>query len=551
MKQLRIAVMTLIVTAILLPGAASAAATTERVSVTSAELEATGGDSVGAAVSADGRFIAFSSAATDLVAGDGNAKSDVFVRDRASGTTERVSVDSSEDEGNNVSDKPAISGDGRFVSFYSLSNDLVANDTNAGGDVFVRDRLNGTTERVSVDSSEGEANNSSGASAITPDGRYVAFASIASDLAAPDGVGWDIFVRDRQAGTTEVASVPGPGALESGGTDFPSISDDGNLVAFESSKKLTSTDSTINTDVFLRDRTAGTTTLLSVSSAAVQSDYPSYSAAISGNGLFVAFVTGATNLGPNDPSGYDVYLRDLAAGTTERIGVSSNGTGANNNTLDPAINADGRFVAFHSSATNLGSGDTTGYADVFLRDRQLSTTERVSQSTAGVEGNQASTNASISADGGVIGFESMASNLVTDDTNAKIDVFQHAVDIDGDGVSDYSDNCPTVANTAGQGDDQDGDIAGDACDAAGTGNADCNQAINSVDSLKLLRFNAGLSATQSEPCKDIGQTIGSGFKQGDADCTGTINAVDSLKVLRAVAGLSVSQQPGCDALIGT
>ena len=429
-------------------------------------------------------------------------------------------------------------------------NDLVASDTNGGGDVFVRDRLNGTTERVSVDSSEGEANNSSGASAITPDGRYVAFASIASDLAAPDGVGWDIFVRDRQAGTTEIASVPGPGALESGGTDFPSISDDGNLVAFESSKKLAATDGTIHADVFLRNRTAGTTELLSVSSAEVQSDYPSYNAAISGNGLFVAFATGATNLGPNDPSGYDVYLRDLAAGTTERIGVSSNGTGANNNTLDPAISVNGRFVAFESSATNLGSGDTTGYADVFLRDRQLSTTERVSRVHGGVRGEPGEHQSLDQRDGGVIGFESMASNLVTDDTNAKIDVFQHAVDIDGDGISDYSDNCPTVANAAGQADDHDGDIAGDACDAAGTANADCNQAINSVDSLKLLRFGAGLSVVQSDPCTDVGQVIGSGFKQGDVDCNNAVNAVDALKVLRAVAGLSVSQQAGCDPPIG-
>jgi hypothetical protein len=529
-----------IITALaLLAGAAATAGTTERVSVTSNELEATGGDSVGAAVSADGRFIAFSSAATDLVAGDTNARSDVFVRDRANGTTERVSVDSSEDEGNNTSDSPAISGDGRFVSFYSLSNDLVPGDLNAGGDVFVRDRLNGTTERISVDSSEAEANNSSGASAITPDGRYVAFASIASNLGAPDGAGWDIFVRDRQAGTTELVSVPGPGALESGSADFPSISDDGNLVAFESSKKLTSTDGTIHSDVFLRDRTGATTTLLSVSSAEVQSDYPSYSTAISGNGLFVAFVSGATNLVPNDPSGYDTFLRDLAAGTTERISVSSNGTGANSNALDPAISADGRFVAFDSSATNLGSGDTTAYADVFLRDRLLGTTERVSQSTAGVEGSQASTNASISHDGGVIGFESIASNLVTDDTNATIDVFQHAWDIDGDGVSDYTDNCPTVANTNGQSSDVDGDLAGDACDAPGTGNVDCNQAINSIDALKILRFSAGLSVAQSEPCLDLPLPLTSGFGHGDADCSGTVNSIDALKVLRAVASLPV------------
>ena len=147
-------------------------------------------------------------------------------------------------------------------------------------------------------------------------------------------------------------------------------------------------------------------------------------------------------------------------------------------------------------------------------------------------------------------FDAAAVDLVADDTNGKIDVFVHAYDIDGDGVSDFSDNCITVANTAGQANDQDGDIAGDACDAAGTGNADCNQAINSVDSLKILRYAAGLSVVQSDPCKDVGEVIGSGFKQADADCNGAINSVDALKVLRAVAGLSVSQSVGCTPVIG-
>jgi hypothetical protein len=306
----------------------------------------------------------------------------------------------------------------------------------------------------------------------------------------------------------------------------------------------------MHTDVFLRNRTAGTTELLSVSSAEVQADYGSYSAEVSGNGLFVAFLSGGTTLIPNDPSNYDIFLRDLAAGTTERVGVADNEAAPNSNSANPAISADGRFVAFDTPATNMGSGDTIAPADVFLRDRQLGTTQRVSEPTAGGEGNQASTNASISADGGVIGFESTATNLVSDDTNAKADVFQHAWDTDGDGVSDFSDNCPTVANTDGQGDDDDGDIAGNACDAAGTANADCNQAISSVDSLKLLRFGAGLSVVQSDPCTDVGQVIGSGFKQGDVDCNNAVNSVDALKVLRAVASLSVSQQAGCDPPIG-
>ena len=378
------------------------------------------------------------------------------------------------------------------------------------------------------------------------------FGSIASDLAAPDGVGWDIFVRDRQAGTTEIVSIPGPGATGSGvhAESSMSISDDGNIVAFDSPQKLTSTDTSNHSDVFMRNRSGGTTTLVSVSSDEVQSNYINYDAVVSGNGLLIAFVSGADNLVPNDPGNYDVFLRDLTAGTTALVSLADNEARPNSNSEDPDLSTNGRYLAFETSATNMGSGDTTGYRDVFVRDLQLGTTTRVSQSTAGVEGDQASTNVSISADGGVIGFESMASNLVTDDTNAKIDVFQHAVDIDGDGISDYSDNCPTVANAAGQADDDDGDIAGNACDAAGTANADCNQAINSVDSLKLLRFGAGLSVVQSDPCTDVGQVIGSGFKQGDVDCNNAVNAVDALKVLRAVAGLSVSQQAGCDPPIG-
>ena len=148
-------------------------------------------------------------------------------------------------------------------------------------------------------------------------------------------------------------------------------------------------------------------------------------------------------------------------------------------------------------------------------------------------------------------FDSLATDLVSGDTNAKSDVFVHAYDIDYDGVSDFIDNCPTVANTTGQGDDIDGDLAGDACDAPGTGNVDCNQVINSIDALKVLRFSASLSVAQSEPCTDIGQAIGSGFDQGDVDCSGgNPNSIDALKILRAVASLPVSQQPGCGKVIG-
>jgi len=537
----------------LLPGAASAAATTERISVTSAELEVTGGDSIDAAISTNGVFVAFSSRSTDLVAGDTNGHSDIFVRDRAAGTTERVSVDSNEAEATGGhSLYPSISADGRFVAFSSKATNLVSGDTNAGSDVFVRDRMLGTTERVSVDSNEAQAGPGGDAgenSAISADGRFVAFESYAEGLTPGDVAGnQDIFVRDRTAGTTEQVNLtsadePAPNGFHS----LPAISADGNLVAFYSSSMgLVPEDTSFVADAYVRDRGAGTTERVSVSSSEEEGDgQVEDTVAISGDGRYVAFTSAATNLVPNDTNPTsDLFLRDLTMGTTERVNFND----AEEETLGgggryPSLSTDGRFVAFETPAYNLAAGDDNGKSDIFVRDRLLGSVERVSVTTAGEQSSNQSPgsyNPSISGDGGIVVFDAEAVDLVGDDTNLNADVFVHAYDIDGDGVSDFTDNCPTVANTGGQGDDDDGDIAGNACDAAGTANADCNQAISSVDSLKILRFNAGLSVAQSEPCKDIGQAIGSGFDQGDVDCSGGINAVDALKVLRAVAGLMVS-----------
>jgi hypothetical protein len=234
----------------------------------------------------------------------------------------------------------------------------------------------------------------------------------------------------------------------------------------------------------------------------------------------------------------------MQQGTTEIVSLNDaeelplGGGGSN-----PSVSTDGRFVAFETPAYNLVPGDDNGKSDIFVRDRLLGTIERSSVKTSGEQSSNQSPgsyNPSINGDGGVVVFDAIAPDLVSDDTNTRADVFVHAYDIDFDGVSDFSDNCPTVANTNGQANDQDGDIAGDACDAAGTGNVDCNQAISSIDALKILRFSAALSVAQSEPCLDMGQNLASGFKHGDVDCNGTINSIDALKVLRAVALLSVA-----------
>src|SRR5207249_1659148 len=172
--------------------------TMERVSVDSAGNQGNG-DGTEVALSADGRFVAFTSAAPDLVAGDTNGATDVFVHDRQTAETRRVGVDSGGTQANGASTGVALSADGRFVAFTSAAPDLVAGDTNGAADVFVHDRQTGTTERVSVDSGGSQANGDSTDVALIADGRFVAFTSAAPDLVAGDTNGAaDVFVHDRQ-----------------------------------------------------------------------------------------------------------------------------------------------------------------------------------------------------------------------------------------------------------------------------------------------------------------------------------------------------------------
>src|SRR5262249_38340734 len=237
---------------------------TERVSLDSAGAQ---GNALSSdpAISGDGNFVAFVSGATNLVAGDGNGTLDVFVRGRASATTERVSVDSSGIEGNDASsdlDRPAISSDGRFVAFSSLATNLVAGDGNGKSDVFVRDRLNATTERVSVDSSGAEGNDFSQYPSISSDGRLVAVTSGASNLVPGDtNATVDVFVRDRQSAATERADVNWAGAEANAlSSPYPSISGNGTFVAFHSfATNLVPADTNATTDIFVRIRVAAPT----------------------------------------------------------------------------------------------------------------------------------------------------------------------------------------------------------------------------------------------------------------------------------------------------
>ena len=378
------------------------------------------------AVSRHGRYVAFVSGASNLVAGDTNGVADVFVRDRLAAVTRRVSVGLAGRQADDTSHGPAISADGRFVAFMSFASNLVAGDTNRFQDVFVRDQLAGVTRRVSVGPGGRQANSSSQRPVrISADGRFVAFTSSASNLVRGDTNGVaDVFVRDLLAGVTRRVSV-GPGGRQAdGGSGGAAISADGRFVAFGSAaSNLVRGDTNGFQDVLVRDLLAGVTRRVSVGLAGRQADGSSFAEAVSADGRFVAFTSFASNLVRGDTNGVaDVFVRDLLAGVTRRVSVGPGGRQADDGSGGAAISADGRFVAFGSDASNLVRGDTNGFQDVFVRDLLAGVTRRVSVGSGG-QGNSFSSTAAISPDGRSVAFTSFASNLVAGDTNGVSDVF--------------------------------------------------------------------------------------------------------------------------------
>src|SRR3954452_10385315 len=342
------------------------------------------------------------------------------------GATVRASVGALGVQGDGRSFVPALSADGRYAAFYSDASNLVAGDTNAARGVFVRDLQTGETTRVSVSSPGGEANGDSFAPAVSSDGRYVAFASAASNLVDGDtNDANDIFIRDRQANTTTRVSVGFDGAQANGGSDQPSLSGDGRLVAFISgATNIAQGDANGNRDAFVYDRQTGAAVNISVDSTGVQADLDSFTPQLSANGRFVAYTSFADNLISLDLNeGSDVFVRDLQANTTERVSEFTGHYEGEGDSLRPSISADGRYVAFDSDDWNLVWGDTNDDFDVFVNDRTTTVTTRVSVDDDGTQSNGASYRPSISADGRNVGYYSEASNLVPGDTNGAADVF--------------------------------------------------------------------------------------------------------------------------------
>lgn len=401
-----------------------AGAPVARVSLSASGAQASNGSSA-PSLSGDGRFVAFESFATDLVPGSTGGQ--VFVKDRVLGAIERVSVAGDGTPGNARSSAASISEFARYVAFTSNASNLVAGDTNRVADVFVRDRTSGTTTLVSRSTAGTLGNGDSTAGVISGSGRWVVFESTASNLVTGDLPGTaDVFLHDRNNGTTTRVSI-GSGGVQPNGPSFgASISDDGRLIAFLSdASNLVAGDTNGVTDLFVRDRVAGTTTRVSLASDGTPTDQPILEAAISGDGSAIAFWTEASNLVAGDTNGsWDVFVRDLVTGTTTRVSVADGGIQAEGYSLDAAISDDGRTIAFRSDATNLAPVGVSGdHWDLFVHDRTTGTTRLAVTGLGATPPAGDLDDAALSGDGTALAFTSGAANLVADDTNGAADVF--------------------------------------------------------------------------------------------------------------------------------
>ncbi len=409
-----------------LVSAAPVAGVTSRVSIPSDGGQANGPSAL-PSLSADGRYVAFASRASNLVPNDTNGVEDVFVHDVLTGQTSRVSRSSAGEQANAASYSPAISPDGRYVVFVSDATNLVNVDTNFSSDIFWHDRQTGQTRRVSISSSGVQPNDHSVSPDVSAGGRYVVFQSFASNLVSGDtNLASDIFLHDIQTGQTRRVSLSSSGAQGNGSSMSPQISTDGRVVVFRSAApNLVGGDTNDVADIFVRWLDSGETRRVSVSSNGAQANGDSNAPVISNDAQYVAFVSSASNLVGDDTNAVtDVFSHHLLSGQTERLSVDSSGNQSDEG-IDPhlSISAEGRFVAFASPATNLVADDTNKYADVFIHDRWSGLTERLSVNSSDQQANLESYHPSLSADGRYAAFDSFASNLVTGDTNAASDVF--------------------------------------------------------------------------------------------------------------------------------
>jgi hypothetical protein len=405
-----------------------------RVSTDSAGLQSNAVSDQRLSISRDGRYVAFRSTASNLVASDTNGVGDVFKKDTSTGAITRVSTATGGTQAIAASSlvSNSMSADGRYIAFTTTSA-LVAADTNALSDVYLKDTLTGTTTRVSTSSAD--AQTTSGAPigpVISGDGRYVVFQSTSTNLVAGDTNGQsDVFYKDTQTGVMQRASTTTAGVQGTGGASTDaSISEDGTVVVFVSlTTDLVPGDTNAQRDTFKKNMTTGELTRVSVDAQGNEFNNTSFNttSAVSRDGRYVMFQTSNGTLVPGDTNGVtDDFMKDTLTGAITRTSTDSAGNQSDAINAESEINADATYVAFASDATNLVSNDTNGVRDVFVKNIATGETSRISTDANNQNGDGASgTGAAfvISADGKYFAFSSLATNLVLGDTNAVADIF--------------------------------------------------------------------------------------------------------------------------------
>ena len=342
-----------------------------------------------------------------------------------------VSVGNNGDPGNDHSYQPEVTDDGRYVFFVSEATNLVDDDTNGVKDLFRRDMETGDTQRVLFGLDDEEINGQVNEIAISPDGRYVAFTSVAANLTeSAAGEQTEVYQLDLDTGQIRRASLSTTGVHPNMDCSNPSISENGQYLVFQSkADNLLGYNNDLNgieSDIFVRDISGETLELVSASTSRPQGQGNSYYPSISDDGKYIAFESWQQVLVSNDTNQVpDIFVRDRETGVTTRVSVSSTGEQANAQCQRPEISGNGRYIVFESTADNLVDGDTNGSRDIFVHDRETGETERVSVSSSGEQADGICEASAISADGRYVIFFSMASNLVPNDTGWSREDFVH------------------------------------------------------------------------------------------------------------------------------
>lgn len=376
-------------------------------------------------ISDNHRVVAFVSFASNLVPDDPDGGTNVFAKNLWTGEVVLVSASAGGEKGNAASLGPSISANGRHVAFSSDASNLVPGDANGTRDIFVKDLWTGEVALASADAAGNGGNGFSFVASISDNGRHVAFGSDASNLVPGDANGnADVFVKDLRTGEVALASTDASGNQGDSFSGSPSISANGRHVAFQSlASNLVPGDTNANIDVFVKDLRTGGIVLASSDAAGNEGDDSSLAPAVSGNGRYVAFSSFASNLAPGDANGSaDVFVKDLWTGEVILASADAAGAQGNGSGFSPAISDNGRYVAFESQASNLAPGDTNNEIDIFLKDLRTGALTLVSADPEGNEGNLNSAGVDVT-DAGAVVFGSRASNLVPGDANEAFDIF--------------------------------------------------------------------------------------------------------------------------------